>query len=254
MKRAIAVSAASHLLLFVLLVFVTSPDASLPPPIPADQIMNVTPVDALPAGLLAEEPAPAADAGQAEAPAEATEAVKIPEKAPVKPKAESKPKSATKPKPPPEKTPPKAKPKVAEEPTAPDGAAERQEAKPQNQRGGVYESKVQAGSGVKGGSLLGIKGGTPGGRPSTYPDRVTNKIYYTWKNPAKLLDTATCSVVFRIDPDGQASQVALERSSGMAVFDNSTVRAVYEAAPYPPFPRGMSEQYIVMRVIFEYIP
>jgi TonB family protein len=118
----------------------------------------------------------------------------------------------------------------------------------------VYESKVQAGTGAPGGSLLGLRGGTPGGRPSTYPDRVTNKIYYTWKNPAKLLDTATCSVVFRIDPDGQASQVALERTSGMAVFDNSTVRAVYEAAPYPPFPRGMSERYIVMRVIFEYIP
>jgi periplasmic protein TonB len=252
MKRAIAVSASAHLLLFVLLVFVTSPDASLPPPIPADQIMNVTPVDALPAGLLSEESAPAPEAEPAEAPAAATEAVKIPEKAPVKPKAESKP--TTKPKPRPEKTPPKAKPKVAEAPTAPDGAAARQETASQGQRSGVYESKVQAGSGVKGGSLLGIKGGTPGGRPSTYPDRVTNKIYYTWKNPAKLLDTATCSVVFRIEPDGQASQVALERSSGMAVFDNSTVRAVYEAAPYPPFPRGMSEQYIVMRVIFEYIP
>ena len=101
---------------------------------------------------------------------------------------------------------------------------------------------------------MGIQRGTPGGRPSTYPDRVTNKVFYSWKNPSKLLDTATCSVVFRIDAEGHATQVALEQSSGMVVFDNSTVRAVYEAAPYPPFPRSMKDQYIVMRIIFEYTP
>ena len=34
MKRAILVSASVHILVFLFLVFVTSPDASLPPPIP----------------------------------------------------------------------------------------------------------------------------------------------------------------------------------------------------------------------------
>lgn len=253
MKRELAVSAAVHVLLFVFLVFVTSPDASLPPPIPADAVMNVTPVDALPAGLLAAAPTSASEAEVAAEEPEVTEAVKIPEKAPAKPKTETKPKPEPKTEPKPK---PKAEsaPKPPEKPVVPDQESPRSEAVEGAPKGGVYESKVQAGTGAQGGSLLGLRGGTPGGRPSTYPDRVTNKIYYTWKNPAKLLDTATCSVVFRIEPDGQAGQVALERSSGMAVFDNSTVRAVYEAAPYPPFPRGMSEDYIVMRVIFEYIP
>lgn len=254
MKRELTASAVIHVLLFVFLILVTSPDASLPPPLPADQIMNVTPVDALPAGMLAEAPAEAS-APVADVPApEATEAVKIPEKPPVKTRTEPKPKPKTENAPKP-KTESKPEPARTEAPPeTPDGAATRTEAAEGRAASNVYETKVQAGTGSSGGSLLGIRGGTPGGRPSTYPDRVTNKIYYTWKNPAKLLDTATCSVVFRIQPDGQASQVALERSSGMAVFDNSTVRAVYEAAPYPPFPRGMSEQYIVMRVTFEFIP
>lgn len=251
MKRELVVSAATHVLFFVFLVFVTSPDASLPPPIPADQVMNVTPVDALPGGMQGE---PASSERVQEVPTEApdvTEAVKIPDKAP---KPKSQPKPETKPKPKPEAKPKPPAPKPADKPELPAQESPKEPVREGGPKDGMYESKVRSGTGTTEGSLLGLQGGTPGGRPSAYPDRVTNKIYYSWKNPAKLLDTATCSVVFRIDPGGQASQVALERSSGMAVFDNSTVRAVFEAAPYPPFPRGMSEQYIVMRVIFEYVP
>jgi periplasmic protein TonB len=248
MKRELYASAALHLLLFLFLVFVTSPDASLPPPISAEQVMNVTPVDALPKGLLAANPAPAR--AEARSAPEVTEAVKIPEKPPSESK-KPKPKPASKPKPEPKKPP---APKVEAAITAPDGESDQSDTTSERPKSEVYETRVQTGSGVAGGSVQGLQGGTPGGRPSTYPDRVTNKIYYTWKNPAKLLETASCSVVFRIDPSGKASQVALERSSGMAVFDNSTVRAVYEASPYPPFPRGMSEQYIIMRVVFEFLP
>jgi protein TonB len=75
-----------------------------------------------------------------------------------------------------------------------------------------------------------------------------------WRNPVKTPDAVNCSVVFRIDADGRASQIALERSSGLPAFDNATLRAVYEAAPYPPFPRSMDQSYIVMRIIFEYLP
>lgn len=252
MKQELTASALAHLSLFLFLVFATMPGASLPPPIPPDQIMNVTPVDALPAGLIGQASEAQAEPEVALEEPAVTEGVKIPEKPPAA-KAESKPKP--KPKPPEKKPEPKTKPKPkpAEPVVSPDAKSAEEPAKsPSNS--GIYESRVQTGSGAQGGSLLGLPGGTPGGRPSSYPDRVTNKIYYTWKNPAKLLESTSCSVVFKIDPTGQASQVALERSSGMAVFDNSTVRAVYEAAPYPPFPRGMSEQYIIMRVIFEFVP
>jgi protein TonB len=245
MKRDIAGSAIVHIVAFLLLVLVTAPDASLPPPVPADQVMNVTPVDALPAGMLkvpeAQVPVSAPDVS---VPA-ASPAVKIPEPAPVAI---------------PDKPRPKPAPKVEQPIPAPTVSTPPPDEEPParaevgNPSDGMYESRVQKGTGAEGGSLLGIQRGTPGGRPSTYPDRVTNKVFYSWKNPSKLLDTATCSVVFRIDAEGHATQVALEQSSGMVVFDNSTVRAVYEAAPYPPFPRSMKDQYIVMRIIFEYTP
>jgi protein TonB len=245
MKREIAGSATVHIVAFLLLVLVTAPDASLPPPVPADQVMNVTPVDALPAGLLkvpeAEVPVSAPDVSVPDV----SSAVKIPKSEPVaipdKPRPKPEPKVVgAQPKPPVITPPPVEDPPVRAEAGLPSD--------------GVYESRVQKGTGAEGGSLLGLERGTPGGRSSTYPDRVTNKVFFSWKNPSKLLDTATCSVVFRIDADGHATQVALEQSSGMAVFDNSTVRAVYEAAPYPPFPRSMKDQYIVMRIIFEYTP
>jgi len=243
MKREIAGSAIGHIVALLLLVLVTAPDASLPPPVPADQVMNVTPVDALPAGMLkvpeAEVPVSAPD----ESVPDPSGAVKLPEPEPIAipeaPKPETKVEQ------------PRPKPPVSTPPQVEDPPVRADVGKPAD---GVYESRVQKGTGAEGGSLLGLSRGTPGGRPSTYPDRVTNKVFFSWKNPSKLLDTATCSVVFRIDAEGHATQVALEQSSGMAVFDNSTVRAVYEAAPYPPFPRSMKDQYIVMRIIFEYTP
>src|SRR5262245_56625173 len=109
MKQDLTASVLAHLSLFLFLVFATMPGASLPPPIPPDQVMNVTPVDALPAGLLGQ-------ASQAQAEPEevaieeppVTEGVKIPEKPPAL-KAECKPKP--KPKPPEKKPEPKTKPK-----------------------------------------------------------------------------------------------------------------------------------------------
>jgi TonB family protein len=245
MKREIAGSAIVHVVLFFLLVLVTAPDASLPPPVPADQVMNVTPVDALPASMLkvpdADVPVSAPDVSVPDA----SPSVKIPEPEPVA--------IPDKPRPSPEPKVEQPKPEIQATITPPveEPPVRAEAGEPSD---GVYESRVQKGTGAEGGSLLGIRRGTPGGRPSTYPDRVTNKVFFSWKNPSKLLDTATCSVVFRIDAEGHATQVALEQSSGMAVFDNSTVRAVYEAAPYPPFPRSMKDQYIVMRIIFEYTP
>lgn len=234
-------STVAHALIALFLFAISAKGKALPPPISADDIIHVTPYDALPPQFAQAEaaPAPATTPEVQEAPPEEPKAVPI---EPKKPKSEPK-----------KKTPPKKKetPKPRkEEPKAPPKAAEGKGSD------GVYESKVQSGSGAgqAGGSLLGLPGGTPGGRAATYPDRVTNKVYYLWRNPLTSPDPVTCSVVFRIDPDGRASQIALERSSGMPAYDNAAVRAVYEAAPYPPFPQTMNESYIVMRIIFEHIP
>jgi len=246
-KQELVGSALAHVLLALFLIFITMP-GTLPPPVLSDQVMLVTPVDALPAGMLA---APETAVPKAEGDEGVSESVAIPAPKPeaisIKPKTETKPKPKTKPKPPPTT---ESKPLAQATEAAPQ-TADTSKAKASD----VIESRVQAGAGsAESGSLLGLPGGTPGGRAATYPDRVTNKVYYMWRNPLKSPDPVNCSVVFRIDADGHASQIALERSSGLPAFDNATVRAVYEAAPYPPFPRSMDQPYIVMRIIFEYLP
>lgn len=244
MKQELVGSTLVHVGLALFLVFITTP-GTLPPPLLSDEVMLVTPVDALPAGMVAAPEAVVPKAAADESPAEAV-AVPVPEPQaiPIQPKPKSKPK------PKPAEKKPEPKPAAAQAETQAE-TGKTADAKPSD----VIESKVQAGAGTQSqGSLLGLPGGTPGGRPASYPDRVTNKVYYMWRNPVKTPDAVNCSVVFRIDADGRASQIALERSSGMPAFDNATLRAVYEAAPYPPFPRSMDQPYIVMRIIFEYLP
>lgn len=241
MKRELVGSTTIHLGLALFLIFITTP-GTLPPPLLLDDIMLVTPVEALPAGMLAVPETAVPVAADDESPDLAV-AVPSPEPAaiPIKPKSRTKPKPVEK------------KPQVTPKPTAQAEARPAQSADAKTSD--VIESRVQSGAGTQSqGSLLGLPGGTPGGRPAGYPDRVTNKVYYMWRNPVKTPDAVNCSVIFRIDADGKASQIALERSSGLPVFDNATLRAVYEAAPYPPFPRSMDQPYIVMRIIFEYLP
>lgn len=244
MKPELIGSTVAHAVVALFLFAMSAKGKTLPPPFSADDVMSVTPVDALPPQFAQAEaaavPAPVTPE-VTEAPADEPKAIPIEPKKPEPKKPEKKPpKKQEKPKPKPKAEEPKPQPKAAE------GKGSD----------GVYESKVQSGNaaGQPGGSLLGLPGGTPGGRAATYPDRVTNKVYYMWHNPVKSPDPVACSIVFRIDSDGRASQIALERSSGMPAYDNAAVRAVYEAAPYPPFPQSMGEQYIMMRITFEHIP
>jgi len=244
-KQELIGSTIVHLGLALFLILVTMP-GSLPPPVLNDDVMLVTPVEALPSGMLAVPQTEVPQAAVDESPAgEVAIPVPKPEAVPIKPKVPDKPKPKPVTKKPEVQSPPKqaAATEAATKTPADAGASD------------VIESRVQAGAGTQSqGSLLGIPGGTAGGRPAGYPDRVTSKVYYMWRNPVKTPDPANCSVVFRIDADGHASQIALERSSGLPAFDNATLRAVYEAAPYPPFPRSMDQAYIVMRIIFEYLP
>ena len=246
MKRDLIGSALVHASLFVALGIISSTGASLPSPVMPEDVMMVTPVDAFPAAaaetLVPEVSEDAVVVDLPDIPVPTPEAIPIEPRKP-EPKVEkSKPKPVKKPqaKKPAQKT---ESPKVAR---APDST----------KKDGFYESTLSKGAGGKtGGSLLGMSGGTPGGRAGSYPDRITNRIYRAWTNPVILQDEVSCSVVFRVSPAGKATQIALERSSGLPAYDNSTIRAVWEvASTLPPFPRSLKDEYIVMRITFVYTP
>jgi TonB family protein len=61
-------------------------------------------------------------------------------------------------------------------------------------------------------------------------------------------------VLFEIGRDGQIREPVLERSSGNALYDQSAIRAVTEASPFPPLPPEFKAGSLRVHFGFEYQP
>jgi len=59
-------------------------------------------------------------------------------------------------------------------------------------------------------------------------------------------------ILFRINKDGQVSDLKVEESSGITQLDLSALRAVKASSPFPPLPRDYDEAYLVIHLIFEH--
>ncbi len=109
------------------------------------------------------------------------------------------------------------------------------------------------GDGVGDGTGLGLGFGTgaPGGY-NYYYAALQNKIKNSWFNTAFVKADAgrIAYIACRIDRSGQVADVRVYQSSGDEALDNSGLRAVRRAAPFPPFPAGNPNRYI--DVIFEF--
>jgi TonB family protein len=70
-----------------------------------------------------------------------------------------------------------------------------------------------------------------------YLDRMAAMISQRWSPPRAPAGMAVV-VRFRVLTDGTVEQLQLDTSSGMRSFDVSGLRAVEQASPLPPLPRG----------------
>jgi TonB family protein len=139
------------------------------------------------------------------------------------------------------------------EKTAPAGAAE----------GGAAEGEGEGGFGTG----LRIGGGTgPGGGwgPGTglanfpytyYLNIITDRVSANWFT--SLVDPGVSGnfqtvVYFRIQRNGQISDVRIEQSSGLKPLDLSAMRAVTASAPFPPLPKDYDDAYLAIHLIFEH--
>jgi TonB family protein len=88
-----------------------------------------------------------------------------------------------------------------------------------------------------------------------YTNGLKNKINFHWE-PADITmlrgNMATVIVGFRIKEDGKVENVSVEKSSGIPIYDNSAIRAVYNSVPFPPFPDGYKGNYLDIHFEFEY--
>ncbi len=86
---------------------------------------------------------------------------------------------------------------------------------------------------------------------SYYLNILLNKINQNWQNPFKGQDIVIKSIVyFEVDKDGRINNVRIEESSGNAVYNESTIRAVTLTKKLPPLPKEFSDDYLKVHLEF----
>lgn len=90
---------------------------------------------------------------------------------------------------------------------------------------------------------------------SHYVNRMRQKIAASWQVPSGSEGSERTAVVyFRVHRDGSVSNVQVEKTSSLFLFDQSCERAVLQAAPMPPLPREFADEYLGVHFSFVYLP
>lgn len=82
---------------------------------------------------------------------------------------------------------------------------------------------------------------------------VFSKIRRGWDNPYGGTDSIGCTIYFVIDRKGKISDSAIERSSGLAAYDQAALRAVLNSKP-PPLPNQFDSEELGIHLEFKFIP
>jgi TonB family protein len=92
--------------------------------------------------------------------------------------------------------------------------------------------------------------------PFTYYLRlIQSKIGERWAPPrAAATGGERVTVLFEIQRDGQVREPSVEKSSGNALYDQSALRAVTEASPFPPLPPEFKASSLRVHFGFEFQP
>jgi len=145
--------------------------------------------------------------------------------------------------PPPEKPKPRPKPKKPEKKTVPTTELQKtQEPPPENPdaQGATPETGQ-------------VSFDTDDFPFAPYINRMRRKIAANWRVPEGSQGAERfCRVYFRVHRDGSVSDVMVESSSGLFMFDQSAERAVIQSSPMPPLPREYDEPYLGVHFSFAY--
>jgi protein TonB len=102
-----------------------------------------------------------------------------------------------------------------------------------SRRGGPTGSPV--GSSAFGSEIAGLD--NPDFKFGYYIDQLLSAIDAQWMRPP-LGDEVQATISFRIERDGSITDLEVAQSSGYNSFDLAALRAVQNAAPFPPLPRA----------------
>ncbi len=97
-------------------------------------------------------------------------------------------------------------------------------------------------------------GGAFGTRFGAYRDLLEQKIAQRWRTDdvdSRIQSAPPAIVTFLIYRNGSTADVRIEQSSGNRALDNSALRAVYEASPFPQLPMGYERNDARIEVQFQ---
>lgn len=240
--------------LFVALVLIL-PRLTPPPPQPSFVPVTILPAQALGVRRPASRPKPEKPAPQPEKPAPEPEPEPAREEAPVLPREDEEPEKP-KPAPTPRETlpkPPRETPKKPEPPKPSSGAETGR-----NPAGTAAQGTPEGEAGRRGdaaGNPLGTTafGSAIAGLDSDfkfgyYIDQLLGAIDAKWNRPS-MGDDVRAIISFRIERDGRISELEVAESSGYNSYDLAALRAVQNAAPFPPLPRGYRQDSLGVKLI-----
>ncbi len=118
-------------------------------------------------------------------------------------------------------------------------------------RGAAVSSPLYGG--VPGAGGIGI-GGVLGDRFGAYAAILQQRIASRWNTSVidpRVQNARIVTIRFEILRDGTARNISILESSGVGPLDNSAVRAVTEASPFPPLPAGYSGNSAEIEVYFK---
>ena len=201
---------------------------------------------------------PAPTPAPAPAPAKPKPAIKIPDKPtskPAKPKPTTKP--AVIPKPKPEES--KSEPSDTAQQDSDAAGKEATPASAAGQSSAPVAGLAAGGQGAPGGAGTGGAGGMLDDATFQYGWYLSNMssiFSRNWTRPIKPdLDRTLRAVVhFRIQKDGQLTEIVLEQPSGDASLDRSALRAIQDSNPLPKLPYQYDKESLGVRFFFDLVP
>ncbi len=90
---------------------------------------------------------------------------------------------------------------------------------------------------------------------SYYLQEIRSRISANWETAlirSGVTGSDYAEVRFRIYRDGRTTEPEILHSSDNITMNSSAIRAVFNASPFPPLPRGYTDEYLIVRLLFEH--
>ena len=158
------------------------------------------------------------------------------------------------------------KPKPKRKQPAPTRRPPPKKQEPPKERAGLIPRESDPGKGTPGGSAgsgggfgsgrgvqIGSGSGDTGEIDSWYIRQVEQRVGKNWlQTSLGTLQRVQAVATFLVQPNGQITDIQLEKRSGISSVDRAVMRAIQASTPLPPLPYELRSRSVRFKAVFEY--